>query len=388
MTGMTSSARDLRRGAIPARRLFVSTARIARYPLGPWAAELRRQIAAAMASPTRPDEPAWCREIIRCGNNAALVQLHAGRSDAAMEICLAQIHWLRTLASRYRKPHLLTLTLQPWINIGRLYAKQGRVDDALRHFAEIRACTTDGPSNVGDWVIEPHQWARSGWTAKGLRQFGRSVWVTDSLRTLFGAGRYDAVLSMASSDTAVELASFAYMLQEAEVVALACLGRLTKALDRTRRYEIRAPAWERLILQLRRAECLFACGEHEIARSVVGRLIAVCRQISINSKAKLAFLLPIQHLLRLAILLDPVPAWPELAEDLYAAALRLDDEVLRVEALQLTVAGGVAGAERIQELNHLLETTAYAQLRNGAGPSAESSEIDLLFGDMMAALSA
>src|SRR5690606_36486486 len=141
-------------------------------------------------------------------------------------------------------------------------------------------------------------------------------------------------------------------------------------------------------------ELLVAAGVEDRARRVIARLIDVCSRVDLAAKARVPFLLPIEHLLRIAWSLDLADEALSLAEAAYKAAQRLEDEPLQAGLLRLLAeapGNPVRRAEFAAALDRLIETTAYARLRGGDGSAApkaapDTAVLDALFAELLAIL--
>ncbi len=218
--------------------------------------------------------------------------------------------------------------------------------------------------------------------------------VVDTLRALLANRRFEDVLAFAAERPADGVDHLEPIVAEAELVALGRLQRLDEALARVDGYARRADSWERIVIRLREAELLVAAGVEDRARRVIARLIDVCSRVDLAAKARVPFLLPIEHLLRIAWSLDLADEALSLAEAAYKAAQRLEDEPLQAGLLRLLAeapGNPVRRAEFAAALDRLIETTAYARLRGGDGSAApkaapDTAVLDALFAELLAIL--
>ena len=142
------------------------------------------------------------------------------------------------------------------------------------------------------------------------------------------------------------------------------------------------------MLRMREAELRIAVGALDAARRDIGRLIEVCDRIDLAAKARVPYLLPVEHLLRLARAIELDRTAVDLAEKAYQAARRTEDEPLQAGLLRWLVDAplGDRRATYAEALDRLLDSTAYTRLRRAGPPTADTTELDLLQSELLTVL--
>lgn len=367
---------------LPRKRVLTPIDRAVRRPLHAWSRDRLAALGRATADVDPPFPFDTCREIVKIGNNAGLILTHAGRSADAERLCRRQITWLDASARRFGRPALRVLTVQPWVNLGRLHGLGGQTETALEHFREIYGCTTGDVSTVGEIEIRSSDWSRRGWAPEDLDRFRRSVMLVDSLRVLFTAGRFEEALELAEGDVAGDSETLARVAAEGQVVSLAALGDSGRASERARSLRGRADAWQRMVLSYRCCEALVLAGEIERARQTLAGLVKVCRELPLAGEIALQGLLIAECVTRLAALTGAPRPWEEVAGALARAGDRVGDRVLQIRSRRLLAHEAESSARRESarsEAERIAASTHYARLRRGdaapSGPPAEAEEL-------------
>lgn len=339
-------------------RLLMPAAQIPRLPLQKWASGLADR-ANQLAARSTSAEFEHASLVTNTANNAALVLTHGGLVDSAEAVCRSQCAWLADVAERHGCPELRMLLIQPWVNLGRLCARTCRTEQALSCFADVLHCTTSARPAIAGFPLNRNHWAYLEWDAAAGERFGRTVYIKNSLDALLLARRYEDVVSFAAANRHLCQDNLRAFALEAEMIARARLGEREQAIGAEQRDRPYHP-WARIVFRVRSAQALAMADEDlDRANSIIGALLAVMQQLAVAEKATLPYLLVVMQAVRTQLALRTTPAACHLASDLAAAADRLDDEVLMIEALQsLCLTGAVAESARLQGL---LRQTGYCR---------------------------
>jgi hypothetical protein len=212
-------------GWIPSTFLSITT-RPAFPPLALWAHRLANTVEELQGPEAQAADLGALSE---CFNQTALVLTLSGDHEGALAVCEAQIAWADRLSHRHRDRGLLAYTLQPWINMGRLHLRGGRVAQSLRHFALAEAFAGRRTIELGSAVIDEPAWEAIVCHAGQIPQVLWTVYVVDSFKayvSIQDLDALDALLSAARSSAPAELAP---IVAEADVLRLFAQRRFDDA---------------------------------------------------------------------------------------------------------------------------------------------------------------
>jgi tetratricopeptide (TPR) repeat protein len=163
-------------------------------------------------------------------NMGALMHFHYGDFDRAGLLCHRAIEICQMFAARNSDPRWVGNMIQPYINLGRLAAVEGRRQTSLRIYEEIFALFNEGRTLTIDGFAIPasmlHILERD---EPSLRVVSRNVYVLDSLRALLIDGDYLELMRFIDRvEEPVPHQRLAMM--EAQVMALSAKGEFADAL--------------------------------------------------------------------------------------------------------------------------------------------------------------
>lgn len=364
--------------------LLVPQDRVARLPVPRWAAELRGRLDAAR----RGERRAWhfAAEVGTASNQAALIASFQGATDTAEELCRGQMVWQDRAARRSGNAEIALLSVQPWVNLGRLEAMAGEWPAALERFARLVHPGADGRLCLGSARIGVPR-GEAGPRRDGFGGFLRDVYVADTLKALLANRRWEEVLAFAgrvAGDAASEARA-----DEARVVAHCRLGDAERGAAVAAARRTASAGWTRAVFALRRGEALGIAGRAEEAAGELSRLAATLRQLTPGTVARLENLYVVVRAAQACAeqgLEDDARA---LARAAAGAAEAAGEEVLRIEALRvLGAAAGDEDGEAAEALERLEGETGYARYRRGGTPPLREETADALFAELRALFAA
>jgi hypothetical protein len=374
---MSATATAARAGTIsPA--LLLPHDRIARAPLGAWAARLLER-----ADRCRRE----CRtlrqvgeELSTVGNNAALAAAHRGDGAMAWRLCELQIRHFDRLARRSGNPELRMLTVQPWVNIGRLEALRGDWQAALARFARLTAPGADGRLCLGTVRVGPGE-AALPQRREGFGEFLRTVYVVDSLRALLQARRWAEVEIFARKLASGERTGLAAFAREAMVVAACQQGDLDRAREIAETAGREMRGWFRAVFRLRLAEVHACAGDTDLAVPALAAIAGVVTQLSPERKSDVNTLYVTSRLAQACVDAGLDNDACAVARDVFDGARTADDEGFQIEALRI-LADASPPDERASWANALdcaQEATEYRRYRPAGSPPGENPIIEELY---------
>ena len=112
-------------------------------------------------------------------NNAALLFVHAGRSEVAEGICQSQLDWLKQLQAVLSETELSVMAVQPWVNLGRLYRRSRDYDRALPYFLALDTTRYGATVRFGLWDVP---------VSDAFREAAEPIYIYENLRTHLQSG--------------------------------------------------------------------------------------------------------------------------------------------------------------------------------------------------------
>jgi tetratricopeptide (TPR) repeat protein len=156
-------------------------------------------------------------------NLAAFVEIMLGDKIVAKAICDAELAWLANFATRITEfPTISALAIQPWINIGRLLRIEGKLQEALWHFALVMREPTREPLLLGPYCIPKQDWEELLASDVGGNLW--NIYVVDSLKTYFKCRRFDVAVEFIAKLRKGRLHFRDNLLLEGEVISHIGLG--------------------------------------------------------------------------------------------------------------------------------------------------------------------
>lgn len=358
--------------------LLLPQDRIVREPLEVWAARLLGDLEKVWKEARRPRSLAG--HLAGTANNAALIAAHAGKRALAWRLCEGQIAWQRRLARRARDPGIAAHGIQPWVNLGRLEAIEGKCDAALGRFAQLAQYRDDEWISFGCVRVHCSLWPAVTVSRETLERTLDAIYVVDSLKALLMNRAFDAALDFAGRVPASYEGELPWRAAEASVIAHGRLGNTDRARALAASSAADVSGWLRAVFRLRLAEVMASAGNAEGAREVLRPIADIVRQVSRARKQQtqtLSVMLRLAGACGEAGLDDDAAA---LAQDVYESAREIRDEVFQIESLRLlaehpTPAGGEAWADALARLE---ETTRYVRYRRGGKPGPNPAVEGLL----------
>jgi hypothetical protein len=207
------------------------------------------------------------------------------------------------------------------------------------------------------------------------------VYVSDSLKALLSNRRWSEALAFA--DRLDADARRSSRVDEARIIAWCRLGQAEHGIALAEAGVRRTAGWERAVFALRRAEALGAAGRVEQAVEGMAAVAGVMGRLSPAACARLENLYVLHRVAQACGELGMCREAAVLARTAARAAVRADDEVLRIEALRVACAAGADG-EEAETLAGLEASTGYARYRRNARPPLRDGEADSLFRELQA----
>lgn len=339
--------------------------RVPRAPLLSWATRLLRELADATTTVRGVRDLAGVFGYL--GNNAGLIAALRGDTRMAWWLTERQVWWHGRQARRSRDAALAACAVQPWINLGRLEALAGKVDEALSRFSVLGTYDVSGRLEMGCVRLGGSGWQAVSRSRDEFLHFLDAVYVSDSFKTLLMNGRFERVSRFSSS---VAETPRWWLREEAGIVAESRLGDHTAALSRATTAAREATGWNRAVLRLRLAEAHACAGDVERARPILSQLAGVVRQLSGEAMAK-PDLMPITARLAGAChecgLADDACA---VARHVLTGARTARDEMIEIEMLRLLA--DASPDDEVQgwrdSAQAAVDATDYARFRRGAPP--------------------
>lgn len=358
-----------------AAALLIPQDRIAREPLGVWAARLSGQLNQSLRSTRRTRGIA--SEVGFVGNNAGLIAAHRGEMDTAWRITQAQLWWQGRLARRSGDPEVTAYGVQPWVNLGRLEALTGRWREALARLSGLGTYAVADTLELGCVRLRGTAWTALMSSREHFVRFLEMVYVTDTLKTLLLNRQWERVPEFADPFLGSQLTPFC---EEACVVAECRAGdprtAAARALDAARQTR----GWTRAVLRLRAAEAHACAGEIGAAAEILSAMVRVIHEVSAEQMAN-------PRLMPATARVATVCHEAGLAEEAHALAQRVlngaraaRDELIEIEMLRLLTATAPDDERAVWEEPRRAaeESTEYARYRRG-GPPPSNPAVTALY---------
>lgn len=355
--------------------LLLEPGRPARLPLRAWA---RRVLGELPPSARRPG--GWA-QLTACMNLAALIEVYRGSPARARELCERQLRWVSGLQRAHGVRATLPLAFAPCINLGRLSRIEGAPDEALARFALFAELGRLGAGRevcLGPMVVDASTWAALIGERPALSADAEALHVVESLKTLL-AGRDDArTLQFVATCRAEGVSGEVPYLDEAEVIALARLGRHGEALAVTDREAFQRGTYTPLVARLHRAAVLAASGYTLRARDGVEDVFARTPAVDpadIPDQRVLRYVHQVGRMARHVGMEDRARRFFELG---LAGSRGFGDEPLELSFLEalLALGAGNDGASLEAARERLLRECLNVTLLRPRGLSAHSSAAD------------
>jgi hypothetical protein len=237
---------------------------LSRPPLKEWAKTIRHALEEELI---RDEKNITC--IVSLLNLAAWVEALRGDTSSARAVCEAELAWLSSLTFKgYQHATLSTLALQPWINIGRLCRIEGKVEEALQHFALVLRRTAHTPSILGPYSVTLEDWESFGLEVLSVLW---NIYAVESLKSFFQFGQFKAALDFIVHLSAAKHSCLHALLREGEILShagLADYGRAYSVAKSRSTQEILDTA----IFMYYEAFCLTRLDRRDEASQIVGEL--------------------------------------------------------------------------------------------------------------------
>ncbi|HSU15593.1 hypothetical protein [Longimicrobium sp.] len=372
-------------GAGVTRRILSPHDQLPRAPLDGWVRRLRDALARipAPGAPTRGD----VGRLAVCASHAALVQVHAGRPDAARRTCLAALDSIAREA-RPGREELAVHAIQPWITLGRLDGLAGRVSEALARFLAMLEGGRRGTLAMAGVTVAGERLAADGTGMGELERLATNVAVLDGLKVLLSNGRDDAVEHYLGACRIAPGDPLATVAAEGRCVALAGRGHFREASRVAAAAADGAGEWNRAVLVFRAAEArLTADAWDHAARRSLERLGEVLGDVALDRCASVSALALTAR--AAALLRELGMDGAALARIALAGAGALGDEVLEMGCLEVLAESGARlddGEPAADCLAARRATTRYERLRPPGTPARPFPGLDDLAAEIGEAL--
>jgi hypothetical protein len=367
-----------------ARDTLLEPDRIKRPPLRAWASEILGALRAAAAQ-----KPARWQQIASCMNVAALIEAYRGDRAGAKELCGAQLRWIGNLTKSHSSPSMVELAFQPWINLGRLLRIEGDFKGALSRFALFLDQAAGRDLRLGPMWIDAARFQQIADETPMLRLFLEGVYVVDSLKTYLAAKDHQGVLAFARRCRASGASGGLPYLEEAEVIALSCLGRYGDALEVTDKKVWQRSPYLNVVSRSYRAAILALSGERESALQLTSRLTARISAAMLEKVRDHRVLRYLYHLGSLAKHLGATDTAWNVSQLGLAGARGFGDEPLTLSFLEARIALGVPDEREAleQERARLLRESVNVTLLHPRGLRADPAlASDPIFSELRSAI--
>jgi hypothetical protein len=206
-------------------------------------------------------------------NNAALIFAYLGETSRASEICEYQLTLVAEAMRVHQDPEssaYLTMAIDPWVNLGRLLAMRGDAEAATSHFADIFALRSGADRRLGPCAISADAWLAARSTDLRLDEVTEAVYVTDSLKALFSAGKFSAAAEFVKALSWTHTTSLRWLAAEAKIIALAGLKRHEEILAETAAEPDDATLYVKAIFTQHNIESRVELGDDHAGRLATG----------------------------------------------------------------------------------------------------------------------
>lgn len=155
-------------------------------------------------------------------NNAALVFAYLGDVEVARQVCEGELSWIAGRLASENTGHagLVRLSVDPWVNLGRLLAFQGETDKAIEHFTQVFSLNSSlGCVTLGPCRISHSTWNEVGQLDRRLVGATRAIYLIDSTKALLLVEDYKSALEFLSTLSWARQTSLRWLLSEGILIA-------------------------------------------------------------------------------------------------------------------------------------------------------------------------
>ncbi|MFF9022431.1 hypothetical protein [Streptomyces eurythermus] len=153
---MTLSAPNLASTSLASREFLLHHDRLLRPELCEWARRLNRELDGLNAA--QAAQPEEFSNISSCMNKASFVLASAGHLEMSLRMCQSQLGWVAQRFEACSDLRILGHAIQPWINIGRLYAIRGNLQGALPYFRLAAHLAEPKSATLGPCYLSAEAW--------------------------------------------------------------------------------------------------------------------------------------------------------------------------------------------------------------------------------------
>lgn len=247
-------------------------------PLQDWAAEIIQAVEA-----DNPEDPESHTRLSTCLNLGALVEVFRGQFANAHRLCDAHLMWLARLACMHEdRVGVLLLAFQPWVNQGRLYRLEARLDDALRHFSIVTDHAAGQSLVFGPCTITGEIWEVIMDRDPSVLAVLSNVYLVDSLKAYFRCKSYESALEFVAKHRSTAVRAAPDLLLEAEILSLVGLRRFDQVQVLAASYS-GSSVLGNLIFMLHQAASLFALGSADESLAITKELAEFTRLGGLDS---------------------------------------------------------------------------------------------------------
>jgi hypothetical protein len=363
--------------------LLLEVGRATRMPLRHWA----RHTLAAL--PSSGQQPEGLSRLYEGMNIAALIELYRGNLDGARALCELQLSWVEGM-HRAHGVNALLLAFRPWLNLGRLMKIEGAPDQALERFAIVAALRAGQEIRVGPMAIDGPTWKTLCSARPALSSELETIYVLESSKVLLAGPDQERTLRFIGTCRAEGVHCQPPYADEAEVIALARLGRHAEALAVTER-EALGRGFTAMVARAHRVALWRAVGELGHARKGMEEIFARMPHIDPASIVDQRTLRLMERFGALAVGLEMDGAARRCLHLGLAGARSFGDEPLELAFLEALLAAGAGPDEaalrhaREELLRGCLNVTLLRPRGLEADPAAAA---DPIFAELRNALAA
>ncbi|MEU1310984.1 hypothetical protein ABZ419_19135 [Streptomyces cinnamoneus] len=236
--------------------------RLLRPALDVWAGELHREL--DELKPGTAAGSAQLDAVSACMNKASFVIASTGNLDQALRLCRFQLEWVDRRARDIGEAGVLSNAVQPWVNIGRLYALRGDRRRALAHFRLALSLSRGRTTGLGPCRMTAKSWLAVVEAAPDLPDILWNVYALETIKGCMRDGRDEDVLGMIASLRRSVPAHCHGFITEGEILVLLRQGNATEAVARAERADP-ASAYDEAAFRLHKTTGLILLGQQERA---------------------------------------------------------------------------------------------------------------------------
>ncbi len=316
--------------------LFIPHDRIVRLPLQEWARLILYNYASIEAKEKnlQDNNNEFTIECAVCFNQAALIEFYLGRIDNAISLCSSQLLWANHIAKS--ELEVLDISLQPWINLGRIDYFAGRYNQALHKFYILFHEEEHTEPNFY-FIVTKKKLAEIKQKNLSIKSVIENVFIVDSLKAMLKGKYYNEIINFTKTYNCIDNVELKNFMSEAKIVALCRNGQRDEALTTVNTQIAKCIGYNRLVFLLRLAELLAVFGETSTSIKLSMRLADVVKKFKYHVEPNINNLFYGKRVAELLKLLGEHELASEIAEIAYHGATLLNDEPLRVELLELLI---------------------------------------------------